>query len=50
MRILKIPNYSNYEVYPDEGKIFSLRSHKFIGAKNLDGYYQCCLFYFQKHL
>ena len=40
---MKIPNYSNYEIYPNEGKIFSLKSKRFIGSKDKDGYYRCSL-------
>lgn len=41
---MKIPNYSNYEIYPNEGKIWSYKSNKFIGAKNKkDGYWKSTL-------
>lgn len=42
--VLKIPNFSNYEIYPKDGLVWSLKTNKFVGAKNLDGYYQCRLF------
>lgn len=39
--ILKIDNFSNYEIYPKEGKIWSLKQNKFIGSnKNPKGYWQ----------
>lgn len=34
---MKINNYSEYEIYPNEGKIWSYKSNKFIGA-NRNGY------------
>lgn len=41
---MKIPNYSNYEIYPQEGKIWSYRRNKFVGAKNNKGYWKCALY------
>lgn len=41
---MKIKKFSDYEIYPNEGKIFSLKSNKFIGAKNKKGYWQCSLY------
>lgn len=40
---MKIPNYSNYEIYPKEGKIWSYKSNRFIGSKRKNGYYACNL-------
>lgn len=41
---MKIQGYSNYEIYPNEGKIWSYKINKFIGAKNKKcGYWQCSL-------
>lgn len=31
--VLKIDNFSNYEIYPKEGKIWSNTTNKFIGSK-----------------
>lgn len=31
--ILKIDNFSNYEIYPKEGKVWSNTTNKFIGSK-----------------
>lgn len=42
---MKIPNYSNYEIYPQEGKVWSYKSNKFIGSKRKkDGYWKCHLY------
>ena len=41
---MKIPNYSNYEIYPKEGKIWSYKSNRFVGAKNNRGYWICNLY------
>lgn len=40
---MKIDNFSNYEIYPNEGKIWSYKSNKFIGNKTPTGYYNCTL-------
>lgn len=40
----KIPNYSNYVILPNEGLVYSLKRNRFIGSKNLDGYWQCTLY------
>lgn len=40
---MKIPNYSNYEIYPQEGKVWSYKSNRFVGRKDKDGYWQCTL-------
>lgn len=34
---MKLVNYSSYEIYPEEGKIWSYKSNKFLGA-NRNGY------------
>lgn len=39
---MKIQGFSNYEIYPNEGKIWSYKSNKFIGCENR-GYWQCAL-------
>lgn len=41
--ILKIDNFSKYEIYPKEGKIYSLRTKKNVGYKDVDGYWRCTL-------
>lgn len=42
--ILKIDNFSNYEIYPKDGKIWSLKSNKFIdNCKTPTGYHSCTL-------
>jgi hypothetical protein len=38
--ILKIDNFSNYEIYPKDGKIWSLKNNKYVGSKLKDGYWQ----------
>lgn len=42
MKII-LENYSNYEIYPNDGKIWSIKSKKYIGSNN-DGYINCTLF------
>lgn len=39
----QIPNYSNYVILPNEGLIYSLKQHKFIGSPNNTGYWNCVL-------
>ena len=39
---MKIENFSNYEIYPNEGKIWSYKSNRFIGSKSRD-YWHCAL-------
>lgn len=39
----KIPNYSNYVILPNEGLIYSLKQHKFIGSPNTKGYWHISL-------
>lgn len=41
---MKLDNFSQYEIYPNEGKIWSYRSQKWIGAKQKKGYYACALY------
>jgi hypothetical protein len=43
MATLKLPSFSNYLIYPDLGKVFSLKLNKFIGAKRSTGYWQVYL-------
>lgn len=41
----KIPNFSNYVVLPNEGLAYSLKQHRYIGAKNTKtGYWNCALY------
>ena len=40
---MKIPNYSNYEIYPNEGKIWSYKRNRFVGRKDKKGYWFCTL-------
>lgn len=41
---MKIQGFSSYEIYPNEGKIWSYKSNKFIGVKNIQGYWKCTLY------
>ena len=42
--ILKIDNFSNYEIYPKDGKIWSLKYNKFLKeSKSSNGYSPCTL-------
>lgn len=41
---MKIQGFSNYEIYPQEGRIWSYKSNKFIGSKQKDGYWHCALY------
>ena len=40
---MKLEGYSNYEIYPEEGKVWSYFSNKFIGDINIEGYWKCVL-------
>lgn len=40
----QIPNYSDYLILPNEGLIYSLKNNKFIGTKDLEGYWKCSLY------
>jgi hypothetical protein len=40
---MQIKNFSNYEIFPNEGKIFSYKTNRWIGAKDKDGYWLCTL-------
>lgn len=39
----QIPNNSSYLVLPNEGLVYSLKQHKFIGGPNNTGYWNCTL-------
>lgn len=41
--ILKIPNFSNYEIYPKDGVVWSLKMNRFIGSISKDGYWKTSL-------
>ena len=40
---MKIQGYSDYEIYPNEGKIWSYKSNRWVGNKHKDGYWRCAL-------
>ena len=35
---MKLEGYSNYEIYPEEGRVWSYKSNRFIGSFDKDGY------------
>lgn len=35
---MKMKGYSNYEIYPEEGKVWSYKSNRYVGAFDKDGY------------
>ena len=43
---MKLKGFSNYEIYPEEGKVFSYKSNRFIGYPNeaIGGYWQVTLY------
>lgn len=42
--MIKLENYSNYEIYPQEGKIWSLKSKRFIGSQQPNGYWLVAMY------
>lgn len=36
---MKLSNFSNYEIYPEEGKVWSYKSNRFIGTQHHSGYW-----------
>ena len=36
---MKLEGYSNYEIYPETGQVWSYKSNRFIGAKHHTGYW-----------
>lgn len=38
---MKLEGYSNYEIYPETGQIFSYKTNNFIGYKDSNEYYTC---------
>lgn len=42
---MKLDNFSNYEIYPNEGKIWSYKTNRWIGNKDKkNGYWYCTLY------
>ena len=41
---MKLQGFSNYEIYLEEGKVWSYKRNKFIGNKNPDGYWYVTLY------
>jgi hypothetical protein len=41
---MKLENFSNYEIYPEEGKIWSYKSKRYVGAQVTNGYWQVGLY------
>ena len=40
---MRLEGYSNYEIYPETGQVFSYKTNRFIGAKTDRGYWFCSL-------
>ena len=40
---MKIDGYSDYEIYPETGQIWSYKTNKFMGAENYKGYIETAL-------
>ena len=40
---MRLEGYSNYEIYPETGQVFSYKSNKFVGYKDSNNYYTCWL-------
>ena len=41
--MIKLENYSDYEIYPELGKVWSIKSNNWIGAKQAKGYWRVTL-------
>lgn len=41
---MKLEGYSDYEIYPETGQVWSYKSNGFIGAKRKDGYWNVSLY------
>lgn len=41
---MKLKGFSNYEIYPNEGKVWSYKKKRFIGSKNPKGYYMVTMY------
>lgn len=40
---MRLEGYSNYEIYPETGRVFSYKSNRFVGVKTDKGYWHCVL-------
>lgn len=40
---MKLKNFSNYEIYPEEGKVWSYKRNRFVGAQHPNGYWYVTL-------
>lgn len=40
---MKLKGYSNYEIYPETGQVWSYKNNRYIGSYDKDGYLICCL-------
>ena len=40
---MKLEGFSGYEIYPEEGKVWSYKSNRFVGSKNPKGYWYVSL-------
>ena len=40
---MKLKNFSNYEIYPEEGKVWSIKTNRWVGYKTPNGYWQVIL-------
>lgn len=41
---MKLKGFSNYEIYPNEGKIWSYKKNRFIGSTNPKGYWMVTMY------
>lgn len=41
---MRITGFSNYEIYPEEGKVWSYKRKSFIGSPNTKGYYTVTMY------
>lgn len=41
---MKLENFSNYEIFPEEGRVYSIKFNRWIGYKNKDGYWGVTLY------
>ena len=48
---MKIKGFSDYEIFPQEGRVFSYKSNKYIGAQHPSGYWLVTMYddYGEKH-
>lgn len=40
---MRLEGFSNYEIYPETGQVWSYKSNRFIGSPNKRGYITCCI-------